>query len=49
MISIETEGMNTGSWTPEQLASLSKILHWLSSKYGFPLVKCPTAQPASAA
>lgn len=46
-ISIETEGMGSGTWTPEQLASIKAVLLWLSKRYNFPLQRCPSMQPTS--
>ena len=41
-ISIETQGMAAGQWTPEQLASIKALLLWCHEVHGIPLVKCPT-------
>lgn len=40
-VSIETQGFGSGQWTPEQLASIKRLLLWLKSEAGIPLVKCP--------
>jgi hypothetical protein len=39
-ISIETEGMGAGEWTPAQLASIKALLAWCHSTHGIPLVPC---------
>jgi N-acetyl-anhydromuramyl-L-alanine amidase AmpD len=41
-VSIETQGMDDGEWTPAQLASIKTLLRWLSEAHNFPLVKCKT-------
>lgn len=40
-LSIETEGMGPGKWTPHQIAAIKKLLLELAGHYGFPLRKCP--------
>lgn len=42
-VSIETQGYGAGEWTPEQLASIKRLLRWLNEAH--PLIalqKCPT-------
>lgn len=42
-VSIETQGYGVGEWTPEQLASIKRLLRWLNEAH--PLIalqKCPT-------
>lgn len=42
-VSIETQGFGAGEWTPEQLASIKRLLVWLNQAH--PLIalqKCPT-------
>ena len=40
-ISIETQGMAAGEWTPQQLAAIKALLTWCHKVHGIPLVKCP--------
>lgn len=40
-VSIETQGYAVGTWTPEQLDGINRILAWLHTEAGIPLVKCP--------
>lgn len=40
-ISIETEGMEYGVWTPEQLASIKALILWCHKTHDIPLVRCP--------
>lgn len=40
-ISIETQGMGDGEWTPAQLASIKELLLWLHRAEGIPLRKAP--------
>lgn len=37
-VSIETQGMGEGEWTPQQLASIKRLLEWLSTVHPIPLV-----------
>lgn len=42
-VSIETQGFGAGEWTPEQIASIKRLLLWLNQAH--PLIalqKCPT-------
>lgn len=48
-ISIETQGVLGESWTDQQIATLREDLHWLSSKYGFPLAMVRLPEPGSVA
>jgi LysM repeat protein len=41
-VSIETQGLEKGQWTPEQLAAIKELLTWLSKEHDFPLVVTPT-------
>lgn len=41
-ISIETQGMAAGEWTPEQLASLRALIRWCHAVHGIPIVRCAT-------
>lgn len=41
-VSIETQGHDEGLWAGAQLASIKKLLRWLSETHDFPLVKCKT-------
>lgn len=41
-VSIETQGMEAGEWTPAQVASIERLLRWLSETHNFPLAKCKT-------
>lgn len=41
LISIETQGYGNGEWTPQQLASIKRLLIELSDVHGFPLRKIP--------
>lgn len=36
-VSIETQGMDEGEWTPAQLVSIKRLLRWLSETHNFPL------------
>ena len=36
-VSIETQGYGEGEWTPEQMASIRKLLLWLRDEAGIPL------------
>lgn len=40
-ISVETQGMAAGEWTPEQLAAIEALLTWAHEVHGIPLRKCP--------
>lgn len=40
-VSIETQGLAEGEWSPEQLASIKALLKWLNATHSIPLVKCP--------
>jgi hypothetical protein len=40
-ISVETQGMADGEWTPEQLATLLDICWWAHETHGIPLRRCP--------
>lgn len=40
-VSIETQGYGAGEWTDAQLATIKRLLVWLNSEAGIPLVKCP--------
>lgn len=42
-VSIETQGLDKGEWTPQQLAAIKALLLWLASTHGFPLQKCTNA------
>lgn len=39
-VSIETQGLEKGEWTPQQLRSIKDLLAWLAETHGFPLRKC---------
>lgn len=39
-VSVETQGLEAGEWTPEQVAAIKALLSWLSATHGFPLRKC---------
>lgn len=41
-ISIETQGMERGEWTPEQLASIKALILWCHQTHGIPLSKVKT-------
>ena len=51
LISVETQGGVTNTegekWTPEQVASLTKIVKWAASSDGFPLQVMPNSRPES--
>ncbi len=38
-LSVETQGMEFGRWTDEQVASLKRLTVWAAHEHGFPLVK----------
>jgi N-acetyl-anhydromuramyl-L-alanine amidase AmpD len=40
-VSIETQGLEAGEWTPAQLAAIKALLLWLADKHGFPLRPVP--------
>lgn len=40
-VSIETQGLERGEWTDQQLTSIKTLLEWLSKEHDFPLRKCP--------
>jgi hypothetical protein len=40
-ISVETQGMGAGEWTPEQLATLKALIAWAHVQHGFPLRIAP--------
>ena len=40
-ISVETQGMAAGEWTPEQVASIKRLLLWARDTHGIPLRRCP--------
>lgn len=39
-ISVETQGMGEGDWTPEQLDSLEALARWAAKEHGFRLERC---------
>lgn len=39
-ISIETQGLEHGEWTPEQIRCLKELILWCHNTHGIPLVKC---------
>lgn len=44
LISIETQGYGSGEWTSAQLASIKRLLAWLSDEHNFPLRVAPSWQ-----
>lgn len=42
-VSIETQGMGAGQWTPNQIAAIKKLLVWLHKEADIPLVRCQSA------
>ena len=40
-ISIETQGMERGEWTTQQLAAIKALLTWCHTTHDIPLVRCP--------
>ena len=40
-ISIETQGMGSGEWTPAQLDAIKRLLMWAHDTHGIPLKVCP--------
>lgn len=40
-ISIETQGMERGEWTPAQLTTIKALLLWCHNVHGIPLQVCP--------
>lgn len=40
-ISVETQGMERGEWTAEQLAAIKALILWCHDTHGIPLVRCP--------
>jgi hypothetical protein len=45
MLSVETQGMGSGEWTPEQIAALKELIVWAATEHGFPvaLATSPTS------
>lgn len=41
-ISIETQGMEKGEWTPEQLDAIKALILWCHTTHGIPLQRCPS-------
>ncbi len=41
-VSIETWGLDNGTWNPAMLAEIKRLLTWLSTTHKFPLHKCTT-------
>lgn len=41
-VSIETQGKDAGEWTDAQIATLKRLLRWLSETHDFPLRVCAT-------
>lgn len=39
-VSIETQGLEGGTWNDKQLASIKELLSWLSDEFDFPLEVC---------
>lgn len=39
-VSIETQGMGAGEWTPEQIEAIKRLLLWLNEAEGIPLRRC---------
>lgn len=40
-ISVETQGMGAGDWTPEQMRSIKALILWASAEHGIPLRVAP--------
>ena len=40
-VSIETQGMGDGEWTPEQVDAIKRLLLWARDEHKIPLRKCP--------
>lgn len=45
-ISIETAGTGEGSWTPQQMISIAKLLYWIHKTHGIPLTMKTTSSQA---
>jgi len=43
-VSIETQGLDKGTWTPPQLLAIKVLLTWLAGVHQFPLKKCDNPQ-----
>lgn len=41
-LSVETQGMEAGEWTPQQVAALKALTLWCHQTHGIPLTKCAT-------
>ena len=39
-VSIESEGMGDGEWTPEQISTIEQIIAWVKSQSDFPMHQC---------
>lgn len=39
-LSVETQGMEHGKWTADQMASIKALVLWASKEHGIPLRKC---------
>jgi len=46
-ITVETQGMGSGSWTKAQLVALAKIAAFVNERYGVPLVAMKDSKPSS--
>lgn len=42
-VSIETQGFDRGEWNAAQVATIKKLLKWLSETHDFPLTVCKTS------
>lgn len=41
LLSWETQGMGPGEWTPEQVATIRRIMQWTHDEWGIPLRQAP--------
>ncbi len=42
-ISVETQGLELGEWSPAQLAAIKDLLLWANKEHGIPLKRCASA------
>lgn len=46
-ITVETQGMGSGTWSSAQVAKLAEICRWANAQYGVPLELMPDSKPSS--
>lgn len=45
-LSVETQGLGDGAWSPYQLDEILLFLRWAAAEHGFPLRRCPSYRSA---